>query len=125
MGDESLFLLQLVEDGYRMLYSPAPVVGHRIHAGMITVEGIRQRAAALGRGSVHIGGLCRRGLLDKHPALWRVLRWGVLNWSRVRYLRARMSLSATQRVVRSLEPITDIAYNLESLRLATETTNGK
>ena len=118
MGEDTLFLRQLVEDGFPILYSPEAVVQHRLQPRLATASGIRRRAYSNGQHDPHVWGLPRRDLLALHPIYWRLWRCAALAWAVGRYLRALVSLSGGRRVQRCLEPLSDIAYNLESLKLA-------
>ncbi len=118
LGDETLFLKQLREDGHEQLYCPRAVVQHRIQPEALSAAAIKRRAATLGRGGPLVGGLCRRQLLDQHPLLWRSLRHAALWYYRLRYLLAQLTPDPDQRVVRSVQAIINIAYNAASLELA-------
>lgn len=118
LGDEILFVKQLREDGHQPVYTPTATVGHRIQPENCSQTWIRKRAWTLGRGAPHVSGLCRRPLLEKHPLIWRLLRLAALGRYGVGSLLASASLSADRRVERHVVANLNMAYNLESLRLA-------
>jgi len=118
MGSETSFTLCLSADGYGMVWSPGAVIKHRIQEHLTTVSGIKKRAWYNGRGGARVGGLCRGELFEESPLIWKLVRVGALMWATVRYLRAMMSLSHDARLGKSLGPISDIAYNIEALRVA-------
>lgn len=118
MGDESLFLLRLMADCGGGVYCPQSVVGHHVEPELLAPRAMRRRAYGFGRSQPHVRGLCHVPLLAQHPMLWRLRRVAALAWAFLRYPRARFSLSRDARVVKSLEPLSDIGYNIESLRLA-------
>jgi hypothetical protein len=118
MGSEAGFLLGLEAEGYQALYVPDAVVGHVIRPELATPRGIRRRAYSNGRGLPYFRGPCRPELLRRSPWLWRLLRAGAAGWAALRCLRAMMSWSLERRLSNSLEPVRDLAYNLELLRTA-------
>lgn len=118
MGSDTSFTLWVSAHGYGMVWSPDAVIKHRIQETLTTASGIKKRAWYNGRGGARVAGLCRSELFEKSPAIWKLMRVGSLMWATVRYLRAMTSLSHDGRLGKSLEPISDIAYNLECLRMS-------
>lgn len=118
LGDETLFLKELREDGYEQMYTPTAVVGHRIQVENFSEPGIKRRAATLGRGGPIVGGLCHQKMLAEHPRRWRMRRIAALWYYRLQYAAAQLAFSHGARVVRSVRAIHNIAYNQQSLRLA-------
>jgi len=117
MGSETSFLRGLVADGYRIVYCPDAVVGHRVHKDMLAPGAVRRRAYRLGRGGPHRHGLSRADLLERQPALWYLLRSASLARSIGRYLAGVMTRSERRRLERSVVALEGIAYNIESMRL--------
>ncbi len=120
MGSETSFLKQLTQEGYRFVFSPQVRMGHRIQPEQLSEGYVCQRAVWCGRQGPHIKGLCRRDLLAKNPALWRLLRWAGLAKAWLKYICARISVSPVKRLERSILSLIDISYNQESLRIARE-----
>ncbi len=118
MGSETSFLRGLRDDGYAMVYSPKPEVGHRIQPDILTARRIRRRAYTLGRGIPHGHGLPREELLGRNPLAWRLLRAGLVARDALRLAGAQLSLSSTSRVLSSIHVMRDLGYNTECLRIA-------
>ena len=117
MGDEGAFLNMLRKEGYVFVYSPYPVVGHRIQREMLSPAGIRRRVISEGRGCVRVIGLCQGELLHRSALLWCSLRFGSLIWAVVRYLNPINYVTGNYGYAAKLEAIGDIAYNIESFRV--------
>lgn len=118
LGDEIQFVHKLREDGFEIVYSPEAVVGHRIQSEMLELERVKKRAYSLGKSAPHVGGFCRKELLQKHPVLWNLTRLFSLIQNLLLYLVAKVTPSRLRRVERSVLAIMRIAYNIESLKLA-------
>jgi len=118
MGSETSFTLWASAQGYSMVWIPGAVIGHRIQESLTTASGIKRRAWYNGRGGARVCGLPRRVLFERKPRMWMVVRVGSLLWAIARYSRAMISLSYNRRLAGSLEPISDIAFNIEALRIA-------
>lgn len=118
MGSESSFLLKLQDDGYEFVYSPYAIVGHRIQSDVITAFGIWQRAYRLGRSAPHLRGLPDRNQLEKHPLIWRLLRFVTIIRLILRIFAVALLQSSDQRVIRIVYLIQNIGRNVEALRLA-------
>jgi len=120
MGQDGVFMNDLIRDGHEPIYYPDALVYHRIQREKATPRGLRQRVWSQGAGGPHYGGACRPSLLVRHPILWMFLRIGALGFAVIRYLCAMVHWSAAKRLGNSLPALGDIAYNLESLRIAVE-----
>jgi glycosyltransferase involved in cell wall biosynthesis len=115
MGSETVFLKQLTEEGYDIVYSPFAVVGHRIRAEDVSISSILRRAYRHGRGIAHIRP--RTALFDKHPILWCLIRIGAIVKVTFRLTVSLLPL-IFQRPSRAVDAIRWIGYNVESLKIA-------
>jgi hypothetical protein len=106
--------------GYEFIFSPHPIVGHRIQHELISPVGIRRRVINEGRGSARIYGLCHEKLLQRSVLSWCSLRFGSLLWSVVRYLNPLNYITGSRGYASRLEALCDIAYNIESFRMLGE-----
>lgn len=116
MGSETSFLVGLRSAGYDMVYCPYSIVKHRLQKSLSTDRGILFRAYTMGRGQAKIKFLCNPELQNSFGLLYRLKRLGALLFACLRLLIANMSFSQAKRIGRSIEPISDIAYNLEILK---------
>jgi glycosyltransferase involved in cell wall biosynthesis len=117
MGQDGVFMSDLIRGGYEPIYYPDAVVYHRVQKHKFTPRGLRQRVWSQGAGGPHYSGICRPRLLVQHPLLWMFMRIGALCFAVSRYLCAMVHWSAAKRLGNSLPALGDIAYNLESLSL--------
>jgi cellulose synthase/poly-beta-1,6-N-acetylglucosamine synthase-like glycosyltransferase len=117
MGSETSFLMKLERDGYKMLYVPAALMGHRVQPHLLTHRGVLAKAASIGRTAVNLRPVNRPRLLLASPALWRgvrIARWGghavafALGWC--------LPLQG-ERIRTTVKAMRGIAYNQEALRL--------
>lgn len=119
MATETVFLRRFSEEGHGMVYTPRAVVGHKITPEQLSLEYLIKRAYSWGRGVAHIQPPCRRVLLDRHPAFWRLIRIGAV----VR-LSLRMTASLVPLILKkpqgTIQAMQWIGYNVESLRIAKE-----
>lgn len=122
LGDETLFLKKLASDGWRAFYSPHPVVGHRIDAEVVTVDGIYKRAYQLGRGTPHLNGLPRASELESNPAVWKARRVFSLARSKALVRITNMLPQTDARVLEGIGHRRDIGSGKEALHLARELT---
>jgi glycosyltransferase involved in cell wall biosynthesis len=116
-GSETSFLQLLSSRGYHMLYFPAAEVGHRVHAEMMSIKGIRKRVWGVGMGRVMRKGVWRKDILDRSKGLWLTLTFVLLLKHMVRYGRSRICLTPTKRMKLSLSPLSDISYLVASLKV--------
>jgi glycosyltransferase involved in cell wall biosynthesis len=116
MGEDGAFINTLIQDGYEPVYYPDAFVYHRIDKHKFTPKGLRQRVWSQGAGGPHYNGVCRPGLLIKHPILWVFLRIAALCFAVGRYLFAMFHWSGAKRLGNSLPALGDVAYNFECLR---------
>ena len=122
MGSETSLLLQLQQEGQRMLYVPFAVVGHGIQESLLRPAAIRRRAYASGRGTARMAAICQEGPWRRHPLLWGVRRILSLCWATVRYVSSLFRPQGARRLAVSLAPLADIGYNVEMLRMAMQPT---
>jgi glycosyltransferase involved in cell wall biosynthesis len=118
MGSESFFLVQLEADGFRIVYSPQAVVGHRIRPEQLTLSHIRKRAFRSGRLGPRIQGLCRRRLFERHIMFWFFIRIGGIIKATFQYLRGTACLSELRGIEMKVRAIFTLGYNVESIKLA-------
>lgn len=123
MGSETSFLLNLSRDGYKIVYSPAAVVGHRIQTQTLKSSAVFLRAYRLGRGVPHMHGLPQAALLNRHPAVWRLYRYGAIAWNALKVI-ASLAFSANEkRVANCTQRIRNLGYQVEAHHLATDKVN--
>ena len=118
MGSETSLLRKLRDESFEMVYCPAAVIGHRIESHQLSRADIRKRAYRYGKGVARIGGVCRKGLLERQPVLWYLLRiCAVIKYGTV-YLGSLLFSYALWGYKKSVESMKWFAYNVECLRLA-------
>lgn len=118
MGSETSLLNRLRAEGYEMLYWPDAAVAHRIQPVLLTARGVRRKAFWFGRHLPHVKGLCRRELLERHAALWYLLRAISLFRGALLYLASAWLPLPRPRVLGTVLATQIVAFNLESIRLA-------
>lgn len=116
-GDETSFLHMLRQKGYELVYSPYPVVGHRIQKQLLSPSEIKRRVISQAKGGVRIYGLPRENLLQKHTFLWFNLRLWSLIFAIMRYISPINYIKGYRGYAARLEALCDIAYNVESFRI--------
>ena len=116
LATETKFLSELWQGGYRFIYCPESVVGHRITEKQLSIKYLIKRSYSAGRGVVHTDSLCREKLLNKHPAVWRFIRAGA-----IAKLGLELGLSsiplAFKKPEYAMEAMRWIGYNVESLNI--------
>ncbi len=117
MGSETSLLLQLARDGHQMVYCPGSVIFHKLQQWVVTARGIRRRAYTHGRGKARLNGFAQAELRCRHRRLWQLRRLAALGFAVARLMAAYMSFTNGRRVGRSLEPMEDIAYHIELLKM--------
>jgi glycosyltransferase involved in cell wall biosynthesis len=117
-GSERSMLLRLKEEGHEIVYCPHALLEHRVQPELTVPRRIRRKAWANGLSYPRVNGLCRPVLLTRHPYAWFFMRIAVLFYAVLRFGISQIHLSESKRVGYSLEPINDIAYNVESIKLA-------
>ncbi len=117
MGSETSLLLLLAGDGHQIVYCPHSVIFHKLQKSLVTARGIRRRAYTYGRGQARLRGFAQVELRCRHRRLWQLRRLAALGFAVARLMAAYMSFTNGRRVGRSLEPIEDIAYHIELLKM--------
>ena len=117
MGTETSFLHKLASNGHRIMYSPDAVVGHHVQRQLFAEDNIKRRAFRWGRQMPHRG-ICHRGFFQKHPVLWRLMRVMSLVRHAVKYAVAKVFFPRDRRMAKSLDLITRMGYDLESLKIS-------
>jgi glycosyltransferase involved in cell wall biosynthesis len=118
LGDETLFFLSLLEVGYEIVYTPKVVVGHRVQPQTLRFSSVCARAYRLGRGKANFGGPPQKTLLTKYPALWSTYRRGAITWNVFNLLFSTIFSSNEKRLNSFLSSITNIGYQVETIRIA-------
>jgi len=117
LATETKLLSELWHDGYKFLYCPESVVGHRITEKQLSIRYLIKRSYSAGRGVVHTESLCREELLNKHPLVWRFIRAGA-----IAKLGFELGLSSVPLAFKkpeyAMETMRWIGYNVESLNIA-------
>ena len=119
MGGESTFLFTLYRDGYRALFIPDSIVGHRVLPHLLDKKGMRKRAVTNGRGGAiqrvrfsdvtGISNPLRRPSAHVFAAVKRLLVIAVS------YIPVR---SGDVRFLQRIESLRGFAWHKESIRLA-------
>lgn len=118
MGDETSFLLKLLEEGFKIVYCPGVIVGHRIQADRLDFSTLCRRAYWWGRGKAHIYGGPQQDLLKNHAAGWWLCQCGAIAWTTFKALFRIFLVPREGRVIESVKRITDLGYQIEAMRLA-------
>jgi glycosyltransferase involved in cell wall biosynthesis len=117
LGDETLFLSGLLNDGYEIVYSPTVIVGHRIQQEILKRSNILKRAYQLGRSVAFTFGLAQSTLLKHHPALWMLSRCGGIPWNVLKVIFSAIFSSNEKRLVNCVYRIRDLGHQIESMRV--------
>lgn len=117
MGSETSFLMKLEREGYKMLYVPTAVMGHRVQPRLLTHQGVLAKAASIGRTAVNLRPVNRPLLLRRAPVLWRGVR--MLCWGKhLASFALGCCLPRRQdRIRTTVQAMRGISYNQEALRL--------
>lgn len=118
LGDETVFLRGLLNDGYEVLYSPSAIVGHRIQPAILKFSAVCLRAYQIGRGSPYIDGLPEQSFLKRHPAAWRLYRCGAIPWNALKVIFSIIFSSNGERLANCMKSISALGYQIEAMRLA-------
>ncbi|MBN1795978.1 MAG: glycosyltransferase family 2 protein [Sedimentisphaerales bacterium] len=124
-GSETSFAKKILEEGHRILYSPDSVVGHRIQPEVITYKGLKERACRAGRTIPNMWGLKPKKLYENHRLIWWLWRLTALVKRYCAYVAAHLRLSKEDRRIRTLIALKGIAYNIESMKIASRNTRKK
>lgn len=115
MGSETSFFKSLIDDGYKIVYSPAVSVNHRIQKDVLTLSSIWKRSYRLGRGNVIIHGLPRQKLLKNHAWIWQWTEYVEIFWNVLVLIFKFIYSSSRTRPVKTVKPIINIAYHCKAL----------
>jgi glycosyltransferase involved in cell wall biosynthesis len=119
MATETVFFRDLVQDGYRIVYCPEAVVGHKIQAGQLTVKSILKRSYSCGRGLAHIRSFCKAEMLKEKPLLWYANRMGAIAKMGLKLTGSMIPL-AFEKPQSAMYAMQWLGYNVELLRIAEE-----
>jgi glycosyltransferase involved in cell wall biosynthesis len=111
-GEDTLFLLGLVGDGYDIVYSPTAVLGHRVAPHMLKIATIYRRAYQMGRGIAHVWGVPHPTLLDQLPVAWKMWQVNLIVWNTLKILG-----TITLPFEAKCRKIARAGYHVEALRL--------
>jgi len=117
MATETVFFRDLVEDGYRIVYCPEAIVGHKINTEQLTVKSILKRSYSCGRGLAHIRSFCRAEMLKNSPLLWYAMRYGAITKLGIKFTGTLLPL-ALERPQEAMYVMQWLGYNMELLNLA-------
>jgi glycosyltransferase involved in cell wall biosynthesis len=116
-GSERSMLLRLKEEGHEIVYCPHALLEHRVQLELTVPQRIRKKAWANGLSYPRVNGLCQLDLLGKNRYVWFLMRVAALVYAILRVGVSQFHISESKRVGYSLEPINDVAYNIESIKL--------
>jgi len=126
---EAHFTLGLLEDGYRGVYGPDAVVGHRIQPPLLDPDTLRKRAIVTGKSRANSclpypRSFPRAKLLRDHPLRFRTLVLAnALRW----WLKSKLAAAKgfnDKNFPEELTALLEMAYNLESFRIAGRVRHG-
>lgn len=118
--DETALFMELLDKGYKIVYSPIPVVWHRIEPQILKFSSLCKRAYQNGRGIAHIYGVPHIGLMKQRPMLWLMQRKGAIVWNALKFLSSIFSFRKHTQMNKRLSPIINIGYQVESMRLGNQ-----
>ncbi|OQA02586.1 MAG: hypothetical protein BWY69_00991 [Planctomycetes bacterium ADurb.Bin401] len=117
MATETVFFRDLVAKGYRIVYCPEAVVGHKINPEQLTLMNILKRSYSCGRGLAHIRTFCKSDMLKKTPLLWYTMRYAAISKVGLKLTGSILPL-AFDDPRKSIEAFQWLGYNMELLNLA-------
>lgn len=118
LGEDTLFLSGLLDDGYEIVYCPSAVVTHRVRLEMLKLSAIFRRAYQSGQGETHIYGLPGMALLRQNPAAWYLYRAGSIILYALKVLKPLIFSSKEQRPCNTAKMMRSLGYRVEAMRLA-------
>ena len=116
-GSERSMLLRLREEGHEIIYCPDALLEHCVQSRLADPGYIRRKAWANGLSYPRVNGLCQLDLLGKHPYFWLFRRIAALFFMVFKLIISQFHISKHKRLGYSLPPISDIAYNIESVKI--------
>jgi glycosyltransferase involved in cell wall biosynthesis len=124
MGEDTLFLMELLDDGYRIVYSPSAVVTHRVRPSVLKISAIYRRAYRLGRGEAHYYSLpTQRRLtwlwpnLKQNETAWWVYRSAAVMLYALQVIWAFIFSRKEERLVNVVKRLRGLGYRVEAVRL--------
>ena len=115
---KKLFASSCWRKGFKIVYCPGVIVGHRIQADRLDFSTLCRRAYWWGRGKAHIYGGPQQDLLKNHAAGWWLCQCGAIAWTTFKALFRIFLVPREGRVIESVKRITDLGYQIEAMRLA-------
>ncbi len=119
MATETTFFKDLVEDGYRIVYCPKAVVGHKINPDQLTIKSILKRSYSCGRGLAYIRTFCKSEMLNDSPLLWYAIRYAAITRLGIKLTGAILPL-AFEKPQSAIYAMQWLGYNIELLNLANQ-----
>ncbi len=116
-GTEMSMLLKLKNEGYEIIYCPDAWVKHRLQDQLKEPGKIRRKAWANGLQFPRTTGLYKPDLLNRHPFYWLFRRFSALLFAVLRLVISQLHISSHKRLGYSIPPISDMAYNIESIKI--------
>lgn len=124
MATETVFFRDLINDGYRIVYCPQAIVGHKINADQLTIKSILKRSYSCGRGLAHIRSFCGAETFIKKPLLWYTMRYAAITKLSLQLTGAMLPL-AFEKPKTAMYAMQWLGYNMELLNLAEQRINEK
>lgn len=117
MGGESSFLKGLADDGYKMVYSPASIIGHCISDQQITKEYLLKRVATKGRSNAVLSSEFKNTkMYTRSKLLWYLCRYYSLIKHVLRKYASFIMRDETAAIQKRLDAELWIAYNCYYLK---------
>jgi glycosyltransferase involved in cell wall biosynthesis len=116
-GTEMSMLLKLKNEGYEIIYCPDAWIKHRVQDELKKPGKIRRKAWANGLQFPRTTGLYKPDLLGKHPYIWLLRRIVVLFFTVFKLIISQFHISKHKRLGYSIPAISDMAYNVESIKI--------
>lgn len=116
-GTEMSMLLKLKNEGHEIIYCPDAWIKHRLQEELTKPGKIRRKAWANGLQFPRTTGLYKPELLKKHPYIWFLRRIVVLFYAVFKLIISQFHISKHKRLGYSIPPISDMAYNVESVKI--------
>jgi glycosyltransferase involved in cell wall biosynthesis len=120
LGDEAEFLINLIQEGYEIVYSPETIVGHRVKAEVLSLNGICRRAYRHGRGFIYLWGVPMPSLFGRFYIAWIIFLTLKTLVGFVKLFFEFIFSNRRKRMGNIARRISTIAYYVESMRLAND-----
>ena len=112
MGEDTHFVQQIQKDGYKILYWPKAVVGHRIEAGQMTLGYLKERALTIGRTRAMSSPFKMPGLYKKCKPVWVLLRYIFCMIGIIKRLPMVMTLNTSKRYAGIISLYKRVGYDV-------------